>query len=186
MIDIAKEMPLLARHEGVWDGTYTYFNADNEKVDEHASRLLCRMPTAEEGGEENPYHQTNHYRWPDGKTEIREFPAEFRDGRIWWDNELIQGWAAEVPLDDLNRTMMLYWQRTGDPSLYLYEQIQISDDGQNRCRTWHWIRNGSLETRTAIQEVFVTKDWRAMDAEMKAAAENGTRVEFGSGPGLGG
>lgn len=57
-------MPLLARHEGVWDGTYTYFNAQNEKIDEHASRLLCRLP---DGGD-IPYHQTNHYtmgRWQD-------------------------------------------------------------------------------------------------------------------------
>lgn len=164
MIDMAKEMPLLARHEGVWDGTYTYFNADSEKVDEHASRLLCRIT----GDDAVPYHQTNYYTWPDGKTEIRDFPATYRDGRIWWDNELIQGWAAEVGLDDKHRTIMLYWQRTGDPSLYLYEQIQISDDGQNRCRTWHWIRDGKLETRTAIQEHLVTRDWKAIDEEMKA------------------
>ena len=32
---IREDMPLLARHEGVWDGTYTYFNAANEKIDEH-------------------------------------------------------------------------------------------------------------------------------------------------------
>ena len=182
MTDIRTAMPLLARHEGVWDGVYTYFNAANEKVDEHASRLLCRMP--EDGP--HPYHQTNYYRWADGKTEIRDFPAEFRDNRIWWDNELIQGWAAEVPLDTLNRTMMLYWQRTGDPLLYLYEQIQISDDGQNRCRTWHWIRNGMLETRTAIQERFVTRDWRKIEAEMIAAEAAGTRVQFGGGSGFGG
>ncbi len=162
--EFSERMPLLARHEGVWDGTYSYFNAQNEKIDEHASRLLCRMT----GKDDIPYHQTNHYTWPDGKTEVRDFPATYRDGRIWWDNDLIQGWAAEVPLDEYNRTMMLYWQRTGDPSLYLYEQIQISDDGKNRCRTWHWIRNGMLETRTAIQETFVTKDWRAIDAEMAA------------------
>ncbi len=182
MIDIAKEMPLLARHEGVWDGVYTYFNDANEKIDEHASRLLCRIP--EDGP--HPYHQTNHYRWADGKTEMRDFPAEYRDGRIWWDNDLIQGWAAEVPLDEYKRTMMLYWQRTGDPSLYLYEQIQIADDGQSRCRTWHWIRDGKLETRTAIQERFVTKDWRKIDAEMQEASENGTVVQFGGGPGFGG
>ena len=182
MIDIRHEMPLLARHEGVWDGVYSYFNAANDKVDEHASRLLCRVP---DGGE-FPYHQTNHYRWADGRTQIREFPATYRDKRIWWDNDLIQGWAAEVALDDLNRTMMLCWQRTGDPTLYLYEQIQISDDGQNRCRTWHWIRNGMLETRTAIQERFVTKDWRAIDAEMLAAAGEGREVAFGGGPGFGG
>ncbi len=163
---IKEDMPLLGRHEGVWDGTYTYFNAQNEKIDEHTSRLLCRLP--DEG--DIPYHQTNHYKWADGKTEIREFPAAYHDKRIWWDNELIKGWAAEVPLDEYNRTMMLYWQRQGDPSLYLYEQIQISDDGQNRCRTWHWIRNGMLETRTAIQESFVTKDWCSIDAEMGAVS----------------
>ena len=53
---IKEDMPLLARHEGVWDGTYTYFNAKNEKIDEHASRLLCRFP--DEGPV--PYHQTNY------------------------------------------------------------------------------------------------------------------------------
>lgn len=161
---IREEMPLLARHEGVWDGVYTYYNAAGEKVDEHRSRLLCRVDDAAA----HAYHQTNHYTWPDGRTEIRDFPADYRDGRIWWDNELIVGWAAEVPLDQNSRTMMLYWQRTGDPSLYLYEMIQLSDNGENRCRTWHWIRDGKLETRTAIQETFVTKDWRKIDAEMAA------------------
>ena len=90
MTNIREAMPLLARHEGVWEGTYSYFNAANEKVDEHASRLLCRFP--DEGP--YPYHQTNHYTWADGRTEVREFPAEYRDGRVWWDNELIKGWAA--------------------------------------------------------------------------------------------
>jgi hypothetical protein len=158
---IREDMPLLARHEGVWDGTYTYFNAKDEEVDRHSSRLFCRIP--DDG--EYPYHQTNYYTWADGRTDIRDFPATYRDGRIWWDNDLIVGWASAVPLDELGRTMMLYWQRTGDPSLYLYEMIQIADDGQSRCRTWHWIRNGMLETRTAIQETFVTKDWRSLEGQ---------------------
>ncbi len=174
MNDFRKAMPLLARHEGVWDGTYTYFNAANEKVDEHASRLVCRIPQSGPV----PYHQTNHYLWPDGKYECRDFPASFRDGRVWWDNELIQGWAAEVPLDDQQRTIMLYWQRTGDPSLYLYEQIQISDEGQDRCRTWHWIRDGRLETRTAIQETLVTRDWQAIDTDIDAAAKAGMTYDW--------
>lgn len=180
-MSFAENMPLLARHEGVWDGTYSYFNAANEKIDEHASRLLCRIT----GDDDTPYHQTNHYRWSDGRYETRDFPATYRDGRIWWDNKLIQGWAAEVPLDSFNRTMMLYWQRTGDPSLYLYEQIQISDCGQHRCRTWHWIRNGQLETRTAIQEHFVTRDWRAIDAAMQASMVDGVPQSWGTGVGGG-
>lgn len=156
---IREDMPLLARHEGVWDGTYRYYNAAGEKIDEHTSRLFCRL---HDSGP-HLYHQTNHYTWADGRTEVRDFPAEYREKRIWWDNELIVGWAAEVGLDENNRTMMLYWQRTGDPSLYLYEMIQLADGGDTRCRTWHWIRNGLLETRTAIEERRVTTDWRSLD-----------------------
>ncbi len=157
-MSIREEMPLLARHEGVWDGVYRYYNLAGEKVDEHSSRLFCRFP---DNG--HPYHQTNHYRWPDGRTEIRDFPATYRDRRVWWDNDLIIGSAWEVGNDDYHRSVMLYWQRTGDPSLYLYEMIQLADDGQTRTRTWHWIRNGRLETRTAIEERLVTKDWRSLE-----------------------
>ena len=156
---IREEMPLLARHEGVWDGTNKYYNAAGVLVDEHASRLFCRFSD----DAAFPYHQTNYYTWADGRREIREFPAEYRDKRVWWNNELIIGSAWEVGEDHESRAMMLYWQRTGDPSLYLYEMIQIADDGQSRCRTWHWIRNGRLETRTAIEENFVTRDWRSID-----------------------
>lgn len=158
---IREDMPLLARHEGVWDGEYLYYNAAGELVDRHRSRLFCRFP---ESGP-FPYHQTNHYLWDDGRREVREFPANYRDKRVWWDNELIKGWAAAEPLDEKKRTVVLHWERQGDPELYLYEMIQLADDGQNRCRTWHWIRNGLLETRTAIQERLVTRDWRAMEAE---------------------
>jgi hypothetical protein len=158
---IREDMPLLARHEGVWDGTYTYFNAANEKVDEHRSRLFCRFP------DEGPYqyNQSNYYTWADGKTDFREFPADYHDNRVWWDTDLIVGWAAEVGLDEYKRTIMLYWQRQGDPSLYLYEMIQLADSGVDRCRTWHWIRNGVLETRTAIQEKLVTRDWRSLEGQ---------------------
>ncbi|MFQ3595305.1 MAG: DUF3598 domain-containing protein [Sphingomonadaceae bacterium] len=163
---IREDMPLLARHEGVWEGTYRYYDATGKLVDEHKSKLLCRFP---ESGP-YPYHQTNIYEWADGRREVRDFPAEYREGRIWWDNDLIQGWAAELPLDDKLRTVVLYWQRTGDPELYLYEMIQLSDDGTKRCRTWHWIRNGQLETRTAIEEQLVSRDWQTADAELKQAA----------------
>lgn len=163
---IKEDMPLLARHEGVWEGTYRYYNAEGKLVDEHKSRLFCRFPDSGP----HPYHQTNHYIWADGRTEVREFPAEYRDKRVWWDNDLIQGWAAELGLDDKGRSVVLYWQRTGDPGLYLYEMIQLSDDGKKRCRTWHWIRDGQLETRTAIEEKLVTKDWRAMEEKLGKAA----------------
>ena len=157
---IREDMPVLARHEGVWDGSYKYYDASGKLVDEHKSRLFCRFPDSGPF----PYHQTNHYTWEDGRTEVRDFPADYRDKRLWWDNDLIKGWAADMELDFEKRTTVLYWQRTGDPELYLYEMIQLADDGQSRCRTWHWIRSGKLETRTAIEEWLVSRDWRGVEA----------------------
>jgi hypothetical protein len=148
-------MPLLARHEGVWDGWYRHYDARGEKVDEHRSRLVCRFP--EDGP--YPYHQTNHYTWDDGRTEQRDFPATYADGRVWFDNELISGWAAEVDLDQFNRTVMLYWQRKGEPGLVLYEMIQLSDCGQYRSRTWQWLRDGKMHLRTLIDEHKVSDSW---------------------------
>ena len=155
MTDIKQTMPLLARNEGVWDGRYRYYNPAGDKIDEHRSRLVCRFP---EGGA-HPYHQTNHYAWSDGRTEVRDFPATYRDGRVWFDNDLITGWAAEVGLDEFNRSIMLYWERKGEPDLYLYEMIQVSDDGRSRCRTWQCIKGGNIHMRTLIDEEKVSDSW---------------------------
>jgi hypothetical protein len=153
--DIRTDMPILCKHAGIWDGSYRYYDAAGNKVDEHASRLVCRLP--ESGPYE--YHQTNFYTWDDGRTDIRDFPANYRDGRIWFDNELIKGWAAEVGLDDFGRTLMLNWVRVGEPDMYLYEMIQVSDCGQLRHRVWHWYKAGALIQRTLIDEKKVSDSW---------------------------
>jgi len=148
MTDLRKAMPILARQEGVWEGVYRYYDESGKQIDEHQSRLVCRMPS----GGKHDYHQTNYYTWADGKTDIRDFPARYREGRLWFDNELIVGWAAEVPLDAFNRTLMLYWTRKGEPDTYLYEMIQIDDAARQRTRVWQWIRGGAIRMRTCIDE----------------------------------
>jgi hypothetical protein len=155
MTDIRQAMPLLSSNEGIWEGWYRYYDADGNKIDEHRSRLVCRFP--KDGP--YPYHQTNHYTWDNGKKEVRDFPATFRDGRVWFDNELISGWAAEVPLDEKRRTTMLHWVRKGEPDTYLYEMIQNSDCGRYRTRVWQWIRGGQTRMRTLIDEHKVSDSW---------------------------
>ncbi len=155
MSNVKEIMPLLARHEGVWDGVYRYYNENGDKIDEHKSRLICRFP--EEG--EHEYHQTNHYTWEDGRTEERDFLTRVRDGRIWFSGE-IDGWAAEVPLDEHKRSVMLHWVRKDLPDAYLYEMIQISDCGRYRNRVWQWIKAGKLFQRTLIDEAKISDDWR--------------------------
>jgi hypothetical protein len=149
-------LPYLARNEGVWEGYYRYFDAQGEKLDEHKSRLICRIK------DDRDYHQTNLYRWSDGRKETREFPARITGERLEFDTE-IDGWAAAVDLDEHGRTMLLHWTRKEDPGLYLYEMIQLSDDGTSRARVWQWFRNDRLLQRTLIDEVRVSDSWKEFD-----------------------
>ena len=149
-------MPLLARHEGVWDGYYRYFDISGNRIDEHKSRLLCRID------DDDQYHQTNYYFWADGRKDTRDFPAIIKEDRLVFHTE-ISGWAAEVPLDEHSRTIMLHWTRNNEPDLYLYEMIQISDCGQYRARVWQWFRHGRLFQRTLVDEQRTSADWRACD-----------------------
>jgi len=157
-MSLKTNLPLLARNEGVWEGQYRYYDAAGDKVDEHRSRLLCRII------EDRDYHQTNLYRWADGRKETRDFPARVDGRRLTFSNE-ITGWAQAVDLDEHGRTLMLHWTRNGEPDLYLYEMIQLSDDGQARARTWHWFKSDRLFQRTLIDERLVSRDWAAYDGQ---------------------
>jgi len=156
--ELKKLMPTLARHEGVWEGTYRHYDADGNLIDEHHSKLVCRFP--EDGS--HPYHQTNYYTWKDGRTETRDFPATVEGGRLRWDNEFIQGWAADVDLDTFGRSTMLNWTRTGEPDLYLYEMIQISDCGTKRARVWQWFKADVLFSRTLVDERKISDSWEGL------------------------
>ena len=141
---IKEDMPLLARHEGEWQGTYTFVDVKGQVIDHHEAQLSNTFPT--DG--EFPYHQTNRYRWEDGRTEVLEFPATYRDGQIWFDTDRMYGHAWEV--DD--RTIVLTWTYKGQEDIYLYEMIQLSADGNHRARTWHWFKDDQIFQRTLINE----------------------------------
>ena len=144
---IREDMPLLARHEGDWAGTYTWVDQDGNIIDKHASLLNCTFPT--EG--EFEYHQTNTYTWPDGRTEQSIFPGKYRDKRIYFDTERIDGHVWEVD----ENTICLTWVRKDDPSGFFYEMIQLDKEGKNRSRVWQWFENGVCTKRTLINEVKV-------------------------------
>ena len=104
MSDIRTAMPVLARHEGAWEGVYIHMDTDGREIDRHKAALQCRFPA------DGPfaYHQVNTYTWDDGRVEESHFPATFRDGRIWWDTERIEGSAWEIDA----RTVVLTWTRS--------------------------------------------------------------------------
>jgi len=144
MSGIREGMPLLARHAGEWEGEYIHVDTENNIIDRHRSRLQCKFP------DNGPfaYYQINSYFWDDGRSEELHFPATYRDGQIWWDTDRIEGRAWEVDA----RTVCLTWTRKDMPGAYLYEMIQLSADGNDRARTWHWFEDDKLFKRTCVKE----------------------------------
>jgi len=170
-MSIKRDIPLLARSEGVWEGYYRYYDIDGNKVDEHKSRLLCRLISDEE------YHQTNFYYWADGKKEVRDFPTKIENKRLVFYTE-IDGWAAAVDLDEFERTMMLHWVRKNEKDLYLYEMIQTSDSGDRRARVWQWFKKDKLIMRTLIDERLVSRVWQAYDKRTDDSYDDVTQFDL--------
>lgn len=144
MSAILEEMPVLARHQGDWVGKYLLIDTEGKILDKHDSHLTCQFPE----DSSYAYYQINRYKWSDGKQEEHQFPATYRDKKIWFDTERIQGKAWEV--DDA--TVILWFSYKSMPDLYLYEMINLSPCNNYRFRTWHWFNNHQLFRRTLIQE----------------------------------
>jgi hypothetical protein len=141
---IKDEMPLLARHIGEWEGTYTYVDPSGEVIDRHTALLTHSFPDPD--GDD--YFQVNHYFWPDGKEERIEFPGLLKDGKLHFNTERIDGFAWEID----ENTIILQWKYVADPSVGLYEMINLDPTGNHRTRTWHWLKDGACFQRTLINE----------------------------------
>jgi hypothetical protein len=144
MSNIRLEMPVLARHEGDWKGTYTLVDITGKVLDQHQSHLSCQFPE----DSSHDYYQINRYTWDNGKQETHQFPGIYQDKKLLFDTERILGKAWEI--DD--STVILWFSYKQVPDMYLYEMIQISPDNNYRARTWHWFKNHQIYQRTIIQE----------------------------------
>ncbi len=148
---IREGMPLLAKHEGEWEGVYTYVDRDGKIIDQHRSHLTCLLPA--EG--EFDYVQINRYTWPDGRSEEHSFPAAYDGhGHLFFDTERLKGiiWGLD------ENAMYLTWKyKSADPAddQRLFEIILLSDDGQQRSRVWQWLEQGVCVRRTLINETKV-------------------------------
>ncbi|MGK7908975.1 MAG: DUF3598 family protein [Synechococcus sp.] len=144
MSTIRDEMPVLVRHEGTWEGSYTVIDNDCKIIDQHKSRVTCEFPK----DAASPYFQTNRYEWPDGQVQEYQFPGDYCDKKLWFDTERIEGKAWEA--DD---SIIILWFSYKDiPDAYVYEMIHISPCNNHRARTWHWFKNGEIYQRTLIKE----------------------------------
>lgn len=146
MNPLQTDMPVLYRHLGTWVGNYLYIDPQGNLIDKHQSRVTSLNPS------DRRYLQINEYVWEDGRHETRNFDAQLKNGRIWFDNDLILGWAA----DNRSESVLLQWRRKIDiqnnVNRMFYEMIQVSSNNHHRCRTWQVLLDDVLEYRVLVTE----------------------------------
>jgi hypothetical protein len=146
---IKAKLPLLARHEGTWAGTYRFITPQLEIRDQYDCCINVKFPDDGRGGV--TYRQESFYTWPDGRTHELVFEAEYADengralakfdgriaGKIW-------------ELDD--RTVYLTFHFADQPGVDVCEMIQLAANNRDRARTWHWFKDGKLFQLTLVDE----------------------------------
>lgn len=162
--NIKNELTLLAFNEGVWADTYTWVDAEGNRLDQHRCTMLVIFP------EQPPfaYHQVNMYTWRDGTAKTKDFKIRYVEGSRQfsiWDKD-VAGWVKE-PIgdngDDQNLTTLMKWVRLGgsdeDVGVY-YEMINNSPCGRYRSRVWQQLQNGKVVRRCFINGEKVSNSWQ--------------------------
>ncbi|MDX2222330.1 MAG: hypothetical protein SFV21_06250 [Rhodospirillaceae bacterium] len=158
-----RALPVMSRSEGVWEGTYRRFSGDGQPMGVHRSRVVFRLLENAAGGE--IYHQTNIYRFADGRTQVIDSTGTFDGEKLVFNSDRgIAGWAKDDASDPHGRVCLLFMEATKDtPQLKVgtvcYELVQISDCGRFRMRMAQYVLDGKVLMRTLIDETFVTRDW---------------------------
>lgn len=147
--DIRTGMPVLARHEGVWEGTFRRYDADGVLIAEFPSVITTTFP------EDGPfdYQQTNRYLRDAGEDIVIRSAGSFDGERLRFENERVRGWVVDDATDAFGRSTLLFFEYLDGSGTYVYETVQISDDGSRRHRaTQYFNADGSLQRRTLIDE----------------------------------
>ena len=139
-------MPLLARHEGVWAGTYRFISPQLDLLDQYDFRIRVSFPDDGDGG--RTYRQESHYTWPDGREQHLEFEALYTGNGVVELSGPLTGKMWE--LDD--RTIYLNFAFAEQPDVDVCEMIQLAANDIDRARTWHWFRSGKLFQLTLVDE----------------------------------
>jgi hypothetical protein len=162
---LRRRLPVVCRHEGVWEGVYRRYDAAGKPLGEHRSRVVIRLRDDPKGGADL-LHQSNHYYHPDGRRETLETYGSFDGERLNFYSDRVDGWTMDDGTDPKRNTVILGMTFKKDAGWYrkgvdVYEIINIATDGRHRARMAQHLQDGQALSRTLIDERLRTREWRA-------------------------
>lgn len=146
---IKTNMPLLARHGGMWAGTYRFITPQMKLLDQYDFRIRASFPDDGKGGV--TYRQESFYTWPDGRTRELMFEGAYSDGAVRFEGRIA---GAMTELDD--RTLNLHFRFADQPGVDVLEAIHLAKNNNDRARTWHWFKDEKLFQLTLVDERRIT------------------------------
>lgn len=150
--ELARAMPSLLRHRGVWEGRYRHLDADSLLLDSHGARIVCEFPDTGP----HAYIQHNLFTWDDGRKYRATLPGVLQGDRLFWDTPTFSGYSWETR----DGILLLNLDRKDEPGANFFEMITIGSTGEYRARTWQWFKDGRLYKRTLCDERLVSRDVR--------------------------
>tara|TARA_R100000365_G_C2728312_1_gene59089 strand:- start:410 stop:790 length:381 start_codon:yes stop_codon:yes gene_type:complete len=108
---------------------------DGKLLDSYTVDTLSRFPT--DGSADYSLHII--HTWPHGKQREIMILADYRNNQLEW-RDRVTGQMREI--DDT--TVYVTFAMTDDPSVQVRGLMNVSPDGTQRARTWHWFKNEKL------------------------------------------
>ena len=145
---IKTKMPLLARHEGTWTGTYRFITPQMKLLDQYDFRINVKFPDDGKGG--LTYRQESFYTWADGRQRELAFEGVYAGDTVVFAGR-IAGFIKELD----TRTLYTHFWFDDQPGVDVCEAIQLAPNNNDRARTWHWFKEGKLFQLTLVDEMRV-------------------------------
>ncbi|MEO0997974.1 MAG: DUF3598 family protein [Pseudomonadota bacterium] len=144
--EIDATIPVTARHLGVWEGIYRRYDATGAALESFDSRVEMRFDDT------GAYRQTNTYSRDGEVTQVIEAAGKLGSDRLFFANDRVEGWAADVAADPERLTSVLFMRFKDDSGIECHELIRLTADGERRHRMTQCVRGGKLLSRTLIDE----------------------------------
>lgn len=174
--ELKAKLPVLAKNDGVWEGMYRRYGPDGALMGAFNSRVVMRFRS--DAPDTEMYHQTNVYRFANGKGQVIDSKGWFDGARLNFGSDRdISGWAADDLTDPHGQTCLLYMEvHSATPQLakgtICYELVQLSACGNYRARAAQYTQDGRIVMRTMIDEQLVEKDWTQREDWAEGFFEN--------------
>ena len=152
--ELRRRMPLTAKMEGVWEGTFRRVGPKGEIIEALPSRIIVQLLP---DGEAYDYRQINILNPGSDEEQRIESYGKWDVDRLRFFNGRLEGWAKAVAADEAGQTAVFLMEFNDGSGLTVSEVVSFRPgDPDARMRATQYMREGRIVRRTLIDEIKVS------------------------------